>query len=279
MTNVVVIGPQHWHTGGYIRVLKDMSDVKFVGVSDPDPAVAKKYATDMGCPAFADYRDMCGKLKPDFAVAMGRHCDMAAEAEFLMNEGIPFLMEKPCGVNLEEVSRLAELARRKQAFAAIPFSERQGPMIDQIRDRLGFDKLHYVMFNRILGTPARYLENGNPWMLDPVQAGGGCTLNLSVHWLDLFQYFMGPGAKIEITSATMSNAAYRLPIEDYSLVALRSGQTECIVETGYLFPSQLDMHYSIQGDRGYLIFPGPGHDAEFIAPDGKRETIDLNSGL
>jgi len=56
----------------------------------PDVTRAETLAARAKCPVFADYRDMCATLKPDFAFVLGRHCDMADEARFLIDSRIPF---------------------------------------------------------------------------------------------------------------------------------------------------------------------------------------------
>ena len=83
----------------YCDPAMEMKDVQIAGVSDPDAARAAPYAAKAGCPTFTDYREMCARLKPDFAFALGRHCDMAEEARFLIDNIIPFAMEKPCALN------------------------------------------------------------------------------------------------------------------------------------------------------------------------------------
>ena len=92
---IVLIGVSHWHTPFYLDPLLTMPDMTVIGVSDPDITRAEEVAAKPRCPAFADYRDMCARLRPDFAFALGRHCDMAEEARFLITERIPFAMEKP----------------------------------------------------------------------------------------------------------------------------------------------------------------------------------------
>jgi len=92
---IVLIGVSHWHTPFYLDPTLEQPDVTIVGVSDPDPERAQQVAAKAACPAFADYREMCAQLRPDFAFALGRHCDMAEEARFLIAHKIPFAMEKP----------------------------------------------------------------------------------------------------------------------------------------------------------------------------------------
>src|SRR5690349_13087157 len=107
---ITLIGVSHWHTSFYLDPLLTMPDIQVVGVSDPDPARAADLAAHASCPAFADYREMCAKLRPDFVFALGRHCDMADEARFLIAERIPFAMEKPCAVTAADAHDIAARA-------------------------------------------------------------------------------------------------------------------------------------------------------------------------
>jgi predicted dehydrogenase len=74
---VVLIGVSHWHTPFFLNPCLEMPDVTIVGVSDADLSRAEPAAARAGCKAYADYREMCGALKPDFAFALARHSDMA----------------------------------------------------------------------------------------------------------------------------------------------------------------------------------------------------------
>ena len=115
---IVLIGVSHWHTPFYSTPVLKMKDATIVGVSDPDAARAAPLAAQAKCPVFADYREMCAKLKPDFAFVLGRHIDMADEARFLIDSRIPFSIEKPCALNATEAH---DIARR----AATPTSSPQ----------------------------------------------------------------------------------------------------------------------------------------------------------
>jgi predicted dehydrogenase len=259
MRRVAVIGIGHWHQRLYLDPIKTMSDVSVVGVSDPDTVVAGRWADELGCPADTDYRDLCDKIKPDFVFALGRHCDMAAEATYLMESGIPFAMEKPCGRDYSEVRTLAQLQSEKNAFAAIPFTWRQTKLAETLRAQFSDGKLSYLLFRRLLGLPQRYLDAGCAWMLDPVQAGGGCTMNLGVHWIDLFLWLTSH-AETEVVSALLSNARWKLPVEDYSLLVLRSGDSYCVTDTGYVYPGgKFDLHNSVIGTESYLIADADSH--------------------
>ncbi len=101
---------------------------------------------------------MCARLKPDFAFALGRHCDMAEEARFLIAERIPFAMEKPCAITAADAHDIAARAAQANVFAAVPFVIRYSPLIDTIREVASGEAVQYVVFKFVGGMVDRYHE-------------------------------------------------------------------------------------------------------------------------
>jgi len=251
---IVLIGVSHWHTPFYFDPTLAMTDTTIVGVSDPDLARAAPVAARAGCPAFADYRDMCAAARPDFAFALGRHCDMAEEARFLIEQKIPFAMEKPCGIDSAEVHDIARRGKEAGVFAAVPFVLRYCPLIDTIREVAANETLQYVVFKFVGGMVDRYRQQNVEWMLHRDTAGGGPLVNLGVHHLDLCRVLL-PNTPLRVTGAAISNHTAHLTIEDHAVVLMRGGDATCTVETGYLYPapnSVFDMHYSIRTEGHYF---------------------------
>jgi predicted dehydrogenase len=271
------IGVSHWHQTLYLEPAAALPDATIVGVSDPDPAVAKAWAERLGCEGSADFREICERLRPDFVFALGRHCDMADEARYLTDAGIPFAIEKPCGMDSTELRDLIARAEAKGAFAAVPLVFRNGELLQALRELDPGDGFQHMAFRFIAGFPARYLQAGCAWMLDPETAGGGPTLNLAPHFLDLCRLLMGEDAKV--STAMMSNAAWGHGVEDYSAVVLATSRGLCMVETGYMFPaptSTFDLHYAIRSRRNYCVV----HDArtlEVFGNDGSSTVRKVSS--
>jgi len=250
---IALIGVSHWHTPFYLDPLLAMPDIQVVGVSDPDPTRAAELAARAPCPAFTDYREMCARLRPDFAFALGRHCDMADEARFLIAERIPFAMEKPCAITAADAHDIATRAAAAGLFAAVPFVIRYSPLLDTIRELAAGEAIHYVVFKFVGGMVDRYHDQRVPWMLHRSTAGGGALINLGVHFLDLVRVLL-PGP-LHVTSAAMSSHLARLDIEDHAVVLMRSQSATAMVETGYLYPapnSVFDLHYSIRTERHHF---------------------------
>jgi predicted dehydrogenase len=261
------IGASHWHLPLYLEPALQVPGATIAGVADPNAKVVDTLKEKLGCVGDTDFRELCRRVKPDFVIALGRHCDMADQARFLIAENIPFALEKPCGLNAREVADIAQAAQKAGAFAAVPLVFRNGDFFTLLRDQ---PSVQYMTFRFIAGFPQRYRAAGNDWMLDPALSGGGCTINLSPHFLDLALAMMGPD--VTVHQAVMSNAAWGEKIEDYSCVTLARGADRCVIETGYLFPaptSTFDMHYAIRTPQRYIVAHDP-ETIEIVENDGTR---------
>jgi predicted dehydrogenase len=257
---IAATGVSHWHSlhdSAYLRHAAGMVEVAIVGVQDPEAAVAARRAAALGNPpAFTDERAMLRETRPDFVIALGRHRDMARTAHLLLDAGVPFMMEKPMGVNAAEVAGVAERAAATRAFVAVPLIQRHGPFFARARqllagERLGTLSHFYFRLNR--PTSARYPAWEAGWMLDPAVAGGGCLRNLGAHGLDLFVALVGETT--DVLGASVSARGLGAPVEDYASVLVRS-RTGVIgtVEVGNLFPRDgTDGESKLAGRDGILI--------------------------
>jgi predicted dehydrogenase len=272
---VVFVGASHWHLPLYLEPVLALPGVTLAGLADPDPAKAAALGARYGCASDVDFRALCRRVKPDFVFALGRHIDMPEQAEFLIGEGIPFALEKPCGTEVAQVERLARLAAARGAFCAVPLVFRNGDFF-RLLQRLAEEDggVQHMAFRFIAGFAQRYLDNGCAWNLDPVQAGGGCMLNLGCHFVDIVHALWGERARP--VAARFSNAAWRFPVEDYGCVTFGGpGGALAQVEAGYLYPaptSSFDLHFALRTPRHYVVVPDP-ETVHVIANDGTRRTI------
>jgi predicted dehydrogenase len=240
--------------------------VELVGVHDPSPTIAAHRAAELGGPpTFTDYRAMLEKTRPDFVLALGRHSVMAQIAHDLLDAGYPFVMEKPIGLDADQVRGVAEKATAKHGFVAIPLGQRYSPFTARAKQMLAegrFGPLSHCYFRLNRPTSARYPAWNAPWMLDPAQAGGGCLRNLGTHCLDLFLHLTGEPARV--TGAQVSARGLGQEVEDYASVLLRSaGGVLGTIEVG-------NMHPRTGGDGEWKI---SGRDALLRVVDDQRMRV------
>jgi predicted dehydrogenase len=256
---IAAIEVSHWHAlndAAYLRHLVSMPDVKLVAIQDADAGLVARRAAEVGRPpTFTDYEAMLATTRPDFVLALGRHRQMARIAHHLLDQGYPFLMEKPMGINAPEVEGVATKAAKKNGYVAVPLAQRYGSFAKRARELLAANRFGplshiYVRINR--PGPARYRAWDCSWMLDPAEAGGGCLRNLGPHGLDMFLYLTGEPATV--TSAQLSRRAHDCAVEDYASVMLRSASGILgTVEVGNCFPRNgTDGEWKIAGRDAIL---------------------------
>ena len=291
---IAAIGVGHWHSlydAAYLKTLAGMPEVQLAGVQDPDAALAAQRAAQLGePPAFTDYREMLAKVRPDFVVVLGRHSEMAGTAHYLLDEGYPFLIEKPAGINAREVRGVADKAAAKNAFAAVPLFQRLQPFVAHARRMLAegaFGPVSHFYFRSNRPTSARYVAWGAPWMLDPAVAGGGCLRNVGLHGIDAFLYITGEDA--EATGAQMSSRVHGAPVEDHATLLLRTRSgVLATIEVGNTYPGRSgDAEWKLAGREallaqreGALRCTTPAGEHELAgAPPGPLAAVALRDAL
>ena len=256
---------KHWHArydAAFLPNLRRLG-LEIVGCSDSDIASAQSHAAQFGGEAFSDYREMIAKTKPDVVVALGRHVDMPEIFRFLVDEGVPFIMEKPWGIDAPTVNALVDHAEAKGAWALAPFPMRHSPWAQTVRRMLAAGELgdiSHLVLRLVRPAPWRYPQWLCDWMLDPAQAGGGCLRNLGPHGIDLARYITGE--QPEVLSANISDRAWKAGVEDFASSTMRTPSGILIRhEVGYLMPTwpgnSTDMEQKIAARHAVVtVVPG-----------------------
>ncbi len=272
---IAFLGVSHWHAPIYYRPAVRLPGVRVVGVSDPSRKVAEAVGSELEAPAFSEVPALLSAARPDFVFVFGRHCDMTATADLLIDAGLPFLLEKPGGLTAARVAALRERVQAKGLHVGTGFNYRVSEMYARILAVIGTDAVTHAAFRFIAGGPSRYREGGCAWMLDPALSGGGPTINLAPHFMDMFRTFTR-SAPHEVV-ALMGHHTYELPIEDYSAVLLRSERAVCTIETGYTYPAAqsgvFDLRFSLRTSRHYIVVRSDNVIEIHRSSDGHREEI------
>lgn len=257
---VAVLEVGHWHAP-LARVGLERAGVEVIAVSAADRAVTAPWAQRFGARTYAGAGELLAAETPDFVFVFDRHRDLPATAAMVLARGIACSIEKPGGLNAADVAGLIALRDGRGTFASVPFVNRLGPFVRDLRQHLdaaGLGAARHMSFVDIAGSPRRYPAMGCAWMLDPALAGGGCLINLGVHFIDLFAVMTGRPARF--AGATLGRAIHGGPLEDHARLLLADdGGGSALVEVGYCFPDDARRHTA-------FTFAGEGWFAD--ATDG-----------
>jgi len=262
---VAVLDVSHWHAE-LAMVGLERADCEVVAVSSVDAAAAAPWVARFGCRVYPATELLLDSEHVDFVFVFGSHRLLPIAARQVLERKIACSIEKPGGVRAADVEALEGLSQRLGVFASVPFVNRLGPLTQRLREetRSGrWPDLSHLSFVDIAGSPQRYVEAGCGWMLDPAQSGGGCLINLGVHFIDLFAYLTGRRARL--AGVALSHAIHGSPIEDHARVLLANDQGHtCLVEVGYTFPNDEERHQA-------FTFVGRGWFADDV--DGRARLI------
>jgi predicted dehydrogenase len=280
---VAVTEVSHWHSvydASYLQILRDLG-CDIVGVSDRSRQIAADRAERFGAMPFTDYRQMIEATKPEFVIALGRHCDMPEIFRFLVGAGVPFVMEKPWGTDPDTVADLARLATEQGAWVSVPFMQRYSfwaVTAKRMIEAGEFGRISHIFFRGVRPTMQRYIEWDSQWMADKSLSGGGALLNLGGHGFDMARFVTGE--EPEVVSAVVSRQIHGADVEEYALATLRTPSGILFHnEVGYTMPTwpgnQTDGEQKVAGERlllrqvpGGLQLLGPGRDEFLPQPAG-----------
>lgn len=272
----MVFGPSHWH----FPLCADRIAARhtIVGVIDDDLQVARLYAAQWDSVVYDRWQDLIDANRDaELAYVFVAHDQMKEICLALIEARIPLVVEKPAGVSREQVEQIRAAAEAAQVPITVPLVQRGGPAelwLSQAGPAL------YESTQFIAGPPHRYRENGNPWMVESVRAGGGCLLNLAPHFIDMFM--RSTGHRAPAVSGVISAALHGNDVEDFASIILTTPAGEVgTIQVGYAFPnSPLKRYCSFTriGPNGTASISSDGR-ASFTSVDGMTRTdvLDVDS--
>ncbi len=188
-----------------------------VGLHDPDRERAAALAAELGTAAFDSEEALLEGTDADIAVVATTNSSLAPVAARAISAGKHVLVEKPGGISVVEIERLAALARERRVAVKVGFNHRFHPALLETRRLVDRGALGPLMFMR-----ARYGHGGRlgyekEWRARPELAGGGELIDQGVHLLDLVHWFLGP---LPVRSALVTTSFWDMPVDDNAVVTL-----------------------------------------------------------
>ncbi len=255
--NVALIGITHWHAPRYVQMLSRRG-VRFIGATDARSTEGAAATARFGMPWFESVEQLIDRARPDFAVVVPQHDRAVAEISLVAQHRIPMLVEKPMGRNATESQVSAQAVRRSGVFATMCFPNRHLEIWDVYRqlEREGaLGTVIHAHFRTINGPPARYVDYGVPWMLDPQRSGGGALRNLGIHGADAIATLAG-GRALELAGGRTTSHGYHSTIEDFAAGVFASAEGFiATLEAGYSYANMQeggDYEWRIAATGAYL---------------------------
>jgi len=169
-----------------------LGDAKLVLVADIREDRAKKLAEEHHCDYTTRWEEVVGNDSVDIVIVSTANNYLAPIAIEAIKNGKHTLIEKPGARNLEELSKVIEVARRRgDVKVKVGFNHRFHPALLRAKEIFDSGEIGELMFIR-----ARYGHGGRKdydkeWRAKSEIAGGGEMLDQGIHLVDLARWFAG----------------------------------------------------------------------------------------
>jgi predicted dehydrogenase len=178
----------------HARVYASLPDVELVGVADTRPGRAEEIGTPLSTRAYADYRQLFGKVD---AVSIATPTILHAEiGEQFLDRGVSVLVEKPMSHSLPDADRLIRAAEKNHCVLQVGHLERFNPAIQAVRE--------------IVKRP-RFFEAHRMGLFSPRSLDIDVILDLMIHDLDIISLLV-PSKPVHIDAVGIAILSGRIDI-------------------------------------------------------------------
>jgi predicted dehydrogenase len=212
-----------------------MSNVRLVGIADPDRKQRDFVARTLGCAAFGDLDSLlnCGLDAVTIAAPTHLHHDLALEC---IARGVHLLVEKPIAPTVEEGRAIVAAARHAGVTLMVGHVERFNPAVESIKRAIKNEDILSIAITRVGPFPPR-------------MSNVGVVIDLAVHDIDLIRWFTDSEI-VEIQPQLSSAIAER---EDIALLQFRTASGVLAhINTNWLTPFKARTIHVATRDK-YLI--------------------------
>lgn len=261
---IAIVGLVHDHARGMIPRFSGRSDVQLVGIVEPNPQLAADYEREFHLPAslfFPSLDALAAGTKVQAVAIFTSTRDHRAVVEKCAALGIDAMMEKPLATSLADARAIADASARAGIQIVVNYETSWYPSVQASygvihgQHAIG-DLRKFVVHDghegpKAIGCSPYFLD----WLTDPVQNGGGATMDFGCYGADMVTWLM----KGERPTSVFCDAQHFQPkvyprVEDESTIVVTYPSAVAIIQASWNWPyDRKDME--IYGDRGSLMLP------------------------
>jgi predicted dehydrogenase len=260
---LAMLGMWHVHADGIVRqVAAHPDEFTLVGFHDPDPKVvaARSETWPSLIPGYRLFATADELLRQplDGVVVEGRVYENLRLARLVLERGLPVLLEKPAGDNLDEHRRLIDLARKKKLTVQMIYLFRYMSAVQELlsRGRRGELGAIYEFRGRLpkeLSTYERFQEELVPY-------SGGIFFEMAGHLIDMLVALLGKPRRVTPFLAHHYTARPRTFV-DHGLAVFEFDHAFGTIEVPALEVAPQSRRIEVYGTEGACVIPhlGSGH--------------------
>jgi predicted dehydrogenase len=187
-----------------------------IGVFDTDPHARQSLGAGVGARACGDLDELLA-LSPDAVIVAVSHDALAECSVRALAAGAHVLVEKPAGIGIADVERIATAAAYADRRVKVGFNHRFHPGLARAAEEVRSGEHGELMHLRGRYGHGGRLGYDREWRADPLRSGGGELVDQGMHLLDLSHWIAGP---LPLHAAILRTQFWDMPVEDNAALLL-----------------------------------------------------------
>jgi len=189
---------------------------ELVACFDIVPELASSLSSQHGGRSCSSLDELLGE-QPDVVVVATIHSELAEISCAALASGAHVLVEKPAGIGVSDIDRVARAASSSGRLVKVGFNHRFHPGIARAIDEAGSGAHGEVLYLR-----GRYGHGGRlgyekEWRADPKLSGGGEIVDQGMHMLDLSYWLLG---ELPLQASLLRTQFWDAPVDDNAVLLL-----------------------------------------------------------
>ncbi len=261
---VVIVGLVHGHAEGFLGSSAKRTDIKIVGISEPDRKLFDQYAGKFGLDAglyHADVEEMLVTTKPQAALVYTNTFEHRKMVELCAKHHISVMMEKPLAVSREDALAIERAAHEGKIQVLVNY------FIDWVPStHTMFDVVHAGEIGDVRKIVAHFGHGGPKeigvgpeflgWLADPKLNGGGALYDFGCYGADLATWLMDGQRPLTVTAITQQIKPDVYPkVDDEATIVLTYPKAQAILQASWNWAYGRE-DTEVYGKTGYVITAG-----------------------
>lgn len=252
---IAIVGCGRISKNHFGSIEKHSDNLELVAVCDNNKTVLEEHQHQYKVPGYQSLELMLESEKIDIVALCtpsGIHADQASTAASF---NINVMTEKPMATRWQDGVRMVKACDKAGVRLFVVKQNRRNSTLQLLKravEEKRFGKIHMVHLNVFWTRPQEYYDQAEwrgTWEFD-----GGAFMNQASHYVDLFDWLIGPIDKVQAMMSTTRD----IEVEDTGVlnVRWRSGALGSMSVTMLTYPKNLEGSITILGEKGTVRVGG-----------------------
>lgn len=230
-------------------------EMELVAVCDIDKKILDKHTKQLGVNGYCLLSEMLESEDLDMVAICTPSGIHSSQTELVAQHGVHVITEKPMATRWQDGVRMVKACDEAEVRLFVVKQNRLNSTLQLLKravDEKRFGKIHMAHLNVFWTRPQDYYDQAKwrgTWEFD-----GGAFMNQASHYVDLFDWLIGPVDKVQAMMSTTRD----IEVEDTGVmnVRWRNGALGSMSVTMLTYPKNLEGSITILGEKGSVRVGG-----------------------